>query len=123
MVIGSNWRMWASIPLPLACKASALPYELIPRKKYIDIFFLQFKRTLTVIIILIIEVVYEMSYLGKLDLFCLGFDTFIPNKLINQFGFCISMPVITTLVYRGISMSLAKYFRTFTVTNTNINNR
>ena len=29
--------MWASIPLPLACKASALPIELIPLKlnKYI----------------------------------------------------------------------------------------
>ena len=24
------WRMGASIPLPLACKASALPFELIP---------------------------------------------------------------------------------------------
>ncbi len=24
------WRMRASIPLPLACKASALPFELIP---------------------------------------------------------------------------------------------
>ena len=28
-----NWRMWASIPLPLACKASALPFELIPLKR------------------------------------------------------------------------------------------
>ena len=25
-----SWRMGASIPLPLACKASALPFELIP---------------------------------------------------------------------------------------------
>ena len=26
-----KWRMGVSIPLPLACKASALPCELIPR--------------------------------------------------------------------------------------------
>jgi hypothetical protein len=25
------WRTWASIPLLLACKASALPFELVPR--------------------------------------------------------------------------------------------
>ena len=25
------WRLWVSIPLPLACKASALPYELNPQ--------------------------------------------------------------------------------------------
>ena len=28
-----QWRMWASIPLPLTCEASALPFELIPRCK------------------------------------------------------------------------------------------
>ena len=25
-----EWRIWVSIPVPLACKASALPFELIP---------------------------------------------------------------------------------------------
>lgn len=32
-----NWRMWVSIPLPLACKASALPLELIPLPLGIDV--------------------------------------------------------------------------------------
>ena len=27
------WRTGASIPLPLACKASALPFELVPPTK------------------------------------------------------------------------------------------
>ena len=25
-----HWRIWVSIPVPLACEASALPFELIP---------------------------------------------------------------------------------------------
>ena len=28
-----EWRMRASIPLPLTCKASALPFELIPLRR------------------------------------------------------------------------------------------
>ena len=30
-----NWRIRVSIPVPLECKSSALPLELIPRKKFV----------------------------------------------------------------------------------------
>ena len=29
--LGSNWRIQVSIPVPSACKAGALPFELIPQ--------------------------------------------------------------------------------------------
>ena len=35
---GKKWRSGASIPIPLACKASALPFELQPQKFFFQKF-------------------------------------------------------------------------------------
>ena len=51
-----RWRRWASIPLPAACKAAALPFELRPRsgtdeRKFIQ-FILYFIKTVGLVFIL-----------------------------------------------------------------------
>ena len=38
LINGFHWRIRVSIPVPLACKASALPFELIPRIFFMDSF-------------------------------------------------------------------------------------
>ena len=51
--VGTPWKTWASIPLPLACKASALPFELDSRSS---------ARAWTEDLPLIRRTLYQLSY-------------------------------------------------------------
>ena len=66
----SSWRMRASIPLPRACKARALPFELIPRRLFAPVGIRYFTFS---------------SILKSLLVYCQRYDYIVEKRKLFQF--------------------------------------